>query len=100
MHFEGNAFRRGDVTFSIFPGVTVFSGVFLHEVGLGLELSPTKITGHVVLGALAVPPTKSYTIDLTGTLLIQFGEGDAPTIIQAGGHLSVAGLGVADARFK
>jgi hypothetical protein len=98
VRFEGNAFRRGDISLDINPGITVFSGVFLHEIGLGLELSPTKISGRAVLGALFLPP-RSYTIDLTGSLFMQFGEGADPTIIRAGGNLTVVGVSIANAEF-
>jgi hypothetical protein len=73
-HFKGGAFRGASITLGYWPGVPVFSGVFLNRVGGGFDTDPLRVTADARFGALPTTPPKGYVIAVDGHLELVFGD--------------------------
>jgi hypothetical protein len=75
----GLDYLGGDFTFPA-PGVAVFTGVFLHRIGLVVETHPTRFTGSVSLTAGSVGSKTLAAID--GTVLVAFATPSEPLTVR------------------
>jgi hypothetical protein len=73
-HFKGGAFRGASITLGYWPGVPVFSGVYLNRVGGGFDTDPLRVTADARFGALPTTPPKGYVIAVDGHLELVFGD--------------------------
>jgi hypothetical protein len=95
LRFEDGKFKQGDIGLGLFPGIPVFTDVYWHELRLGIQLDPLKLSGGITVGAIPIPPDV-WTIDIAADFSIQFGT---PTIVRGDGFGSVLGLRLATAGF-
>jgi hypothetical protein len=95
VHFADGAFNGGDFEVTDFPGVPVFTDVFLTRVALGFQLKPAVFTGGVTFGFQ--PLVDRFTIAVAGDFRIEEGP---PFAIQITGTGSVLGLQIATAFFR
>jgi len=97
VHFAKGAFNGGDFGVGYFPGLPVFTDVFLTNVRLGFQLEPTVFTGGVTFGFQPIAPPDTFTIAVSGDFRIEEGP---PFAIQISGTGSVLGLQIATAFFR
>jgi hypothetical protein len=95
VRFEDGAFKEGDVRLGLFPGIPVFTDVYWHELRLGLELDPLKLSGGISVGAIPIS-TDVWTIDIAADFSIKFGT---PVVVTLDGSGSVLGLTLAKMGF-
>lgn len=75
----GLDYLGGDFTFAP-PGLSVFTGVFLHKISLVVETHPTRFTGTVYLTAGSVAGKTLAAID--GTVLVAFATPSEPFTVR------------------
>jgi hypothetical protein len=95
LRFEDGKFKEGDIGLNLYTGIPVFTDVFWHELRLGIELDPLKLSGGVSVGAIPIPPD-TWTIDIAADFSIKFGT---PVVVKGDGIGSVLGLRLATAGF-
>jgi hypothetical protein len=95
LRFEDGKFKQGDIGLDLFPGIPVFTDVYWHQLRLGIELDPLKLSGGVSVGAIPIPPDV-WTIDIAADFSIKFGT---PVVVRGDGIGSILGLRLATAGF-
>ncbi|HEY4279291.1 MAG TPA: hypothetical protein VGM91_13795 [Conexibacter sp.] len=73
-HFKGGSFRGATITAGYWPGVPVFSGVFLNRIGGGFDTDPLRVTADARFGAIPTSPPKGFVIAVDGHLELLFGD--------------------------
>jgi hypothetical protein len=97
LHFAHGAFNGGSFKIAEFPGVPVFSDVFLNEIRIGFQLHPVVFTGGVTFGFQPIAPPDTYAIGVRGDFLIETGP---PVVVQISGSGAVFGIDLAHAFFR
>jgi hypothetical protein len=97
--FDHGSFKHGTLTAGYYPGVPLFTDVFLNSVTVGLGLDPTVIEGGVTLGAQPLGTPDLFVIGVGGRFKLQVGDDRHPTIVFIGGTGSVLGLRIAEMSF-
>ncbi|UTI65322.1 hypothetical protein NBH00_03710 [Paraconexibacter antarcticus] len=97
LHFARGSFNGGDFKVAEFPGIPVFSDVFLNEIRIGFQLDPIVFTGGVTFGFQPIAPPNSYAIGVRGDFRIETGP---PVVVQIVGSGSVFGVDLAHAFFR
>lgn len=98
VRFDRGELTMGSFGFGFYPGIPVFTDLYLNHFGGGFDLrSPKRIFGDVSVGAIPLDPP-NYAINVDGTFSITFGENGSPTIIQVGGTGAVHGEEIANAK--
>ena len=96
--FTGGRLTMGSFGVGFYPGIPIFSDLYLNHFGGGFALSPRKkIFGDVSVGAIPLDPP-NYAINVDGTFAITFGEHGEPTVIEVGGTGAVHGEDIANAK--
>jgi hypothetical protein len=96
--FTGGKLTMGSFGVGFYPGIPIFSDLYLNHFGGGFALSPRKkIFGDVSVGAIPLDPP-NYAINVDGTFSITFGENGEPTVIEVGGTGAVHGEDIANAK--
>ena len=98
VRFDRGQLTMGSFGFGFFPGVPVFTDLYLNHFGGGFDLhTPKRIFGDVSVGAIPLDPP-NYAINVDGTFSITFGANGSPTIIEVGGTGAIHGEDIANAR--
>ncbi|MGA9856405.1 MAG: hypothetical protein WBQ18_01010, partial [Solirubrobacteraceae bacterium] len=97
LHFAHGAFNGGNFVLGYFPGVLVFSDVWLGEIRIGFQLDPVVFSGGVTFGFQPIAPPDTYAIGVRGDFQI---EGGPPVAVQIAGSGSVFGIDIAHAFFR
>ena len=95
--FVDGGYKDGHIDVSSYPGVPVFEGVYLTQLGFGLGLDPTTISGDATFGAVPLGVDEAFAISVRGDFHIKFGN---PFVITIEGAGSVVSTEVADATLK
>lgn len=72
--FRDGEFRGATITLGFYPGIPVFTGVFLNRVTAGFEVDPLKLTAEARFGSLPLKPPDTFGIVETGRLEATFGK--------------------------
>jgi hypothetical protein len=97
LHFAHGAFNGGNFRIAEFPGILVFSDVWLNEIRIGFQLDPVVFTGGVTFGFQPIAPPDTYAIGVRGDFQIEVGP---PVVVQISGSGSVFGIDIAHAFFR
>lgn len=97
VHFDHGAFNGGHFSIAEFPGILVFSDVWLNEIRIGFQLHPVVFTGGVTFGFQPITPPDTYAIGVRGDFQIEAGP---PVAVQIAGAGSVFGIDIAHAFFR
>lgn len=97
LHFAHGAFNGGNFEFGEFPGILVFSDVWLNNIRIGFLLDPVTFSGGVTFGFQPIAPPDTYAIGVRGDFLIQTGP---PVVVQISGDGAVFGIDLAHAFFR
>ncbi len=97
LHFAHGAFNGGNFRLAEFPGILVFSDVWLNEIRIGFQLDPVVFTGGVTFGFQPIAPPDTYAIGVRGDFQI---EGGPPVVVQITGSGAVFGIDIAHAFFR
>ena len=97
LHFAHGAFNGGNFRIAEFPGILVFSDVWLNEIRIGFQLDPVVFSGGVTFGFQPIAPPDTYAIGVRGDFQI---EGGPPVAVQISGSGSVFGIDIAHALFR
>ncbi|OAI40177.1 hypothetical protein AYO39_01850 [Actinobacteria bacterium SCGC AG-212-D09] len=97
LHFAHGAFNGGNFSASEFPGIPVFTDVFLNEIRIGFQLDPVVFTGGVTFGFEPIAPPDTYAIGVRGDFRIEVGP---PVVVQISGSGAVFGIDIAHAFFR
>ena len=96
VRFKGGKFVGGDIKLSKFPGVPLYSDVYLNEIDLSLSLDPNvMIGGGAVIGALP-GPSPPFPVEVDGHVGITIGS---PFLFTAGGEGKILSTTLATASF-
>ena len=92
--FKSGAFNGASVTLSPapYPGVPLFTGVYLNRVTGGFKVDPLTLTVGARIGALPTKPPDGYAITVDGTATAVFGD---PFTLSIHGTGALFGLSVA-----
>lgn len=76
VRFAGGHFVHGAIEIKPqFPGIPIFTDVFIDSFGAALDLEPvTKITGDVGIGVIPVGPDPPPTFQVDGTIAVTFAD--------------------------
>jgi hypothetical protein len=91
VRFEAGGFKEGDFSLTLYPGIPLFEDVFLNEVGFGLQLNPTVISGDLTVGIQPIAPPDTFAVSVHGAVHVQI----SPFKITITGDGSVLGVDVA-----
>lgn len=72
--FSEGRFLGASITLGFYPGVPVFSGVFLNRVTAGFEAEPLKLAAAARFGFLPLAPPDTFAIVVNGSLAASFGN--------------------------
>ena len=97
LHFAHGAFNGGNFRIAEFPGILVFSDVWLNEIRIGFQLDPVVFSGGVTFGFQPIAPPDTYAIGVRGDFQIETGP---PVVVQISGSGSVFGIDIAHAFFR
>ncbi|MCW2990775.1 MAG: hypothetical protein JWM73_1369, partial [Solirubrobacterales bacterium] len=97
LHFAHGRFNGGEFSISEFPGILVFSDVWLNEIRIGFQLEPVVFTGGVTFGFQPIAPPDTYVIGVRGDFRIESGP---PVVVQIVGSGSIFGIELAHAFFR
>jgi hypothetical protein len=97
LHFAHGAFNGGNFRIAEFPGVPVFTDVFLNEIRIGFRLDPVVFSGGVTFGFQPIAPPDTYAIGVRGDFQIEVGP---PVVVQITGSGAVFGIDLAHAFFR
>ncbi len=98
VRFDRGELTMGSFGFGFFPGIPVFTDLYLNHFGGGFDLhTPKRIFGDVSVGAIPLDPP-NYAINVDGTFSITFGANGSPTIIEVGGTGAIHGEDIANAK--
>ena len=97
LHFAHGAFNGGNFRIAEFPGILVFSDVWLNEIRIGFQLDPVVFSGGVTFGFQPIAPPDTYAIGVRGDFQIEAGP---PVVVQISGSGSVFGIDIAHAFFR
>ena len=97
LHFAHGAFNGGNFRIAEFPGILVFSDVWLNEIRIGFQLDPVVFSGGVTFGFQPISPPDTYAIGVRGDFQIEVGP---PVVVQISGSGSVLGVDIAHAFFR
>jgi hypothetical protein len=97
VHFDHGSFNGGNFSVKEFPGIPVFTDVFLGEIRIGFQLRPVVFTGGVTFGFEPISPPDLYAIGVRGDFQIEAGP---PVAVQISGSGSVFGIDIAHAFFR
>ena len=98
VRFDHGELTMGSFGFGFFPGIPVFTDLYLNHFGGGFDLhTPKRIFGDVSVGAIPLDPP-NYAINVDGTFSITFGANGSPTIIEVGGTGAIHGEDIANAK--
>ena len=97
VHFDHGGFNGGNFRVREFPGIPVFTDVFLGEIRIGFQLRPVVFTGGVTFGFEPIAPPDLYAIGVRGDFQIEAGP---PVAVQISGSGSVFGIDIAHAFFR
>ena len=79
LHFARGAFNGGNFRVAEFPGILVFSDVWLNEIRIGFQLHPVVFSGGVTFGFQPIAPPDTYAIGVRGDFQIEVGP---PVVVQ------------------
>jgi hypothetical protein len=97
VHFDHGSFNGGNFSVKEFPGIPVFTDVFLGEIRIGFQLHPVVFSGGVTFGFEPISPPDLYAIGVRGDFQIEAGP---PVAVQISGSGSVFGIDIAHAFFR
>lgn len=97
VHFDNGSFNGGNFVLKDFPGIPVFTDVFLGEIRIAFQLRPVVFSGGVTFGFEPIAPPDLYGIGVRGDFQI---EGGPPVAVQISGSGSVLGYDIAHAFFR
>jgi hypothetical protein len=97
LHFAHGVFNGGNFRLAEFPGILVFSDVWLNEIRLGFQLDPVVFSGGVTFGFQPIGPPDTYAIGVRGDFQIEAGP---PVAVQIAGSGAVFGIDIAHALFR
>ena len=97
LHFAHGEFNGGNFVLGDYPGILVFSDVWLDEIRIGFQLHPVVFSGGVTFGFQPIAPPDTYAIGVRGDFQI---EGGPPVAVQISGSGSVFGIDIAHAFFR
>lgn len=97
LHFAHGAFTGGNFSIAEFPGILVFSDVWLNEIRIGFQLDPVVFSGGVTFGFQPIAPPDTYAIGVRGDFQIEAGP---PVAVQISGSGAVFGIDIAHAFFR
>jgi hypothetical protein len=97
LHFAHGAFNGGNFSIAEFPGILVFSDVWLNEIRIGFQLDPVVFSGGVTFGFQPITPPDTYAIGVRGDFQIEAGP---PVAVQISGSGAVFGIDIAHAFFR
>jgi hypothetical protein len=97
-------FDQGDLTMGSFhvgvpfPGVPIFSDVYLNGFGGGFDLHPPRkrFFGSIDVGAIPLDPP-NYTVNVTGTISLTFID-NGPVVVEVDGSGGIHGFTLATAK--
>ncbi|HUO71261.1 MAG TPA: hypothetical protein VMU39_10825, partial [Solirubrobacteraceae bacterium] len=73
--FKAGAFKQGSIVLSPpYPGIGIAPATFLSDVGGGFGVDPLSIVVRGHIGTFPLAPPNSYTIGVTGTMTVTFGN--------------------------
>jgi hypothetical protein len=99
IEFQDGKFKDAQVSLSLYPGIPVFSDVYIASIGVGIGLNPTKLSGTIEAGAIPIAPPDTYTVDVTGTVALQIGDANDPTKFYVAGSGAILGFDLVNASF-
>jgi len=97
LHFAHGAFNGGNFRVAEFPGIAVFTDVFLNEIRIGFQLHPVVFSGGVSFGFEPIAPPDTFAIGVRGDFQIELGP---PVAVQISGSGAVFGIDIAHAFFR
>jgi hypothetical protein len=97
--FQHGQFHDASVELGLYPGIPVFTDVYIHSIGVAIGLHPTTIEGDVTAGAIPIAPPDTYTVTVTGTIKLQIGDSGHPTVFFVGGSGAILGFDLVQASF-
>ena len=97
--FQHGRFHHAFVQLGLFPGIPIFTDVYIHSIGIGIGLNPTTIEGEITAGAIPIAPPDTYTVTVTGKVKLQIGDSSHPTVFFVGGSGAILGLDLVEASF-